>query len=484
MEKQNQPSTIFPISTDDSQNILKKPILKILKKVWPLLFVRSIIAISVAGVFLNVVQMSYVIFGDNTFYPFKMGLLVGSRRWAIAISGLVSGVLVDRVSRKKILGVSLAIASISALINGFSPAGTPTTYFYFLGCFLLMGISLGGIDPSYVSLSNDILTQEERSRFFGLLEAVRQLSSTIAMIFSAIFYQLGWWRSYYWICAGLLFIGMIVVSVKLHEPKRGMQSNTDLTAVLQNQETNYQYQLTKETFRSTILRPTNIFAFIEGIFTWLIFAIAIYMIYPYIQSPPYNISPVASAVLMIFFGIPGSVVGGLVFGRLSDKLGQKNILNRVNLIIISIFLLFFAILCVFLIPLEPFTPEQGNNIFYLLKFYQTWLLGLIMFTLRAVLGIYFINQNPIIQAINLPEAQGKVTAWGQLLETIANGLGPILVGAILTVNAGNYLQAAWITILMGLPGGFLWIAARRYIHKDVARIQSLLQARAKEMEKE
>ena len=98
----------------------------------------------------------------------------------------------------------------------------------------------------------------------------------------------------------------------------------------------YKYRLNAKTVRTTIFSPTNIIAFIEGIFTWLIFSIAIYMIYPYLQSEPYNISPISNGILMIIFGMPGAIFGGIIFWKISDHYGNKYIKWRVLLIIFSI----------------------------------------------------------------------------------------------------------------------------------------------------
>ncbi|MBA7574770.1 hypothetical protein ES708_16585 [subsurface metagenome] len=81
----------------------------------------------------------------------------------------------------------------------------------------------------------------------------------------------------------------------------------------------------------------------------------------------------------------------------------------------------------------------------------------------------------------MPEAQGTVSSCGQFLETIAMGLSPVIAGYILSVNEGNYFEAAWITILLGIPGAILWVLSLKYIKSDEARIQGILKQRAKEL---
>ncbi|MFW9867057.1 MAG: hypothetical protein ACFFEN_13255 [Candidatus Thorarchaeota archaeon] len=60
-----------------------------------------------------------------------------------------------------------------------------------------------------------------------------------------------------------------------------------------------------------------------------------------------------------------------------------------------------------------------------------WILGLIAFFVRSVLGLYNINQPPILQEINLLEAQGKISSANQFLESIGSGTGPIKAGSVL-----------------------------------------------------
>jgi len=449
--------------------------------VWPIFILRFLIALTVAGIMLNMLVLSDIIWQDNTFYPLEMGILIGTRTWGMAVSGLLIGRLSDKMSRKYLLIIMVSFIALGRFLNGFAPMGKPISYGYFLFCFILTGIGLGGIEPIILSYTNDALPKKVRSRFFGFQESSRQVGATFGTILSAFLFQMGYWKLYFWIAGSVLFIIIIVLWIFLKEPKRGQHSQKELSDLLNSTDIVYKYQLNAKTVKSTIFSPTNIIAFIEGIFTWLIFSIAIYMIYPYLQSEPYNISPIANGILMIIFGLPGAIFGGIVFGKISDHFGRKDIKWRVLLIIFSIISLFISIILIFVIPLTPLTPEEGNNIIIIFSYPSGWIFGMIIFTIRAVLGIYNVNQNPIIQAINLPEAQGTVSSWGQFLETIAMGLGPVIAGYILSVNQGNYFEAAWITILMGIPGAILWMLSLKYIKSDEKRIQRILKQRAKEL---
>ncbi len=465
-----------------NKTFLSKQNLSEMKHLWSILLVRSFIAISVSGVMLTMVQLSGIIWGDGTFHAVEMGIIISTRMWSMAVSGLVMGYTIDRLPRKLLGVILVSFIALGRFINGFAPVGTPAAYPFFIVCYGLVGLGMGGLDPFIVSITNDSLPTSTRSKFFGLWEAVRQVSATVGMIIGAILIQMGYWQIHFWGTGILMAIGCVIFIIFIREPKRGANSQSDLTGVLDNDEIVYEYKMNWATAKSTILAPTNILAFIEGIFTWFIFSIGLYMVFPYLQSPPYNISPVASSILAIIFGIPGSLFGATVFGRLSDRLGTKDIRWRVNFIIISIIGIVVSIICLFLVPLQPMDAAEGNNILFLSRQYQSYILGLIIFFMRGTFGIYFINQNPLIQAINLPEAQGTVTAWGQFLETVANGMGPVMAGVLLAANGGNYQQTALISMSLGIPGIICWIIARKYVQKDVDRVQAILKARAVELE--
>ena len=452
-----------------------------LRKFWPLFFAQALLSLSLSGLMLNMLKMSYIIWEDGTFHPIEMGLLISVKIWAMAISGLAIGHFADKFSRKRLFSLIFFIMGISRLVNGFSPTGSSTAYIFFTISYFFTGIGQGGMKPIVQSFTNDSIKPKERSRMFGKLEAVTQISQIGGMVLSALLFQLDLWREFFWISGILLFFCSGLIMSYLPEPKRGVMHDS-LRDVLGNSEVKYDYKLNAETVKSTIFSNTNIIAFIEGVFTWIVFAIAIYMLYPYIQGPPYNISPIMTSIIMILFGLPGSVFGALVFTKLSDRLARRDIKWRINLIVFSIISLYILILAVFIIPLPRLSATEGNSIGYLLSLPQVWALGFTVFGIRAVLGIYHINQSPLLQEINLPEAQGTISAWNQFLENVGFGIGPVLAGYILTINGGNYFNAASIALLIGMPTILLWFLARFWVHKDVANIVSILEQRSKELE--
>lgn len=468
-----------PKNGDLGKNKGKFSFISIIKKFWPILLVQSAVSISISGLMLNMLGISNVIWPSEPFHELEMGVLVSSKMLTTAILGLVIGIFADRISRRKLFIFILILMGIARFINGFIPLYAPYTFLLFVLSYALLGVGQGGVNPLIISYSNDASELKMRSRFFGVKETFNQIFLIAGMITSAWLIQSGLWRIYYWSTGILLLATAIIAAFILKDPKRGIM-HEELKPVLSTEGIAYKYRLNKKTIKSTIFSHTNFIAFIEGIFTWIIFAIAVYLIYPYVQSPPYNVSPVVSSLLMIIFGVPGAIFGSITFAKISDKLAEKNIKYRVYMIVFSMVVLFIIIMLLFIIPLPHLTPTEASNIGNLLSYPIFILFGILLFILRAVLGIYHINQTPILQIINLPEAQGTISSWNQFLEELGFGLGPIISGFLLAITQ-NYQQTALTALFIGLPSIFLWLLANKWIKKDVQQIKSILKRRATEI---
>jgi len=333
-----------------------------------------------------------------------------------------------------------------------------------------------------LSYTNDSLEKDNRSKFFGRYYSISLFAIPIGMIFSTILIQNGFWRQYFWIIGGLIIWSAIIIAGMIKEPERGIQSSERIKEVLisTNSTIKYDYRLTKETLKSTIFKPTNIVALIEGIFTWVLFGTVQFLMILFLEQEPNNISPVSIAWFMIVFAIPGVIFGNIAFSKKSDKWGKKNIKNRLNLIIFALLLIGIVQIVFFFIPLPGFTPIEGNNILILLQSPWIWVLGALLFTRMMVGIIYNINQPPVLQAVNLPEAQGKISSWNQFLETIGQGIGPTIASLLLIATMNNFVSTALILFLIAIPGVILWNYARRKINADTENISRILSTRAEE----
>jgi len=453
----------------------------ILKKSWPNVLTYSSYAFSLSVLFINILIVSNIIWPAEPFHSSEIGLLLGTSTYMMAVSGILFGILADKFSRVMLLACTEMIFGIGFLMNGFIPDSLGnTTFILFWICSLIRSFSTGGFWPIISSYVNDSVEIDERSQFFGIINALFQLFQIVGMLISAFLFQNYFWRPYF-IAVGMVYIVIsIIILLKAKEPKRGAARN-ELKDSLSNENVKYNYKLTKETIKSTIIAPTNIIAFAEGIFTTLILAIPDFLLTAYLQSPPYNIAPFTSAIFMILFGLPGGVIGAIVFAKLSDKLANKNIKNRVYMIGFSIFTLFFVFILLFNFPLPPLTVDEGKNVLIFLSFPIMWIMGLLIFIVRSVLSLWNINQPPILQEINLPEAQGTISSANQFLELIGSGTGPIIAGSVLLAFNGNYQLTAGVTLVIGIIGGAMWLLSIIWINNDVNRVSNILKQRGIEL---
>ena len=453
----------------------------ILKKSWPNFLTYSSHAFTVSVIFINVLIVSNIIWPGEPFHSGEIGLLLGTSTYMVACSGILFGILADKYSRVVLLAITQMIFGIGFLLNGLviESLGN-TTFIFFWMCSLIRGFSVGGFWPIISSYINDSIEKDTRSQFFGLLNALFQVFQIIGMLFAALLFQNSFWRPYFLVIGFLYMIISFIVLLKAKEPKRG-SARGELKESLSNNDVEYEYKLTPETIKSTIIAPTNIIAFAEGIFTTLVIAIPDFLLTAYLQSPPYNIAPFTSAIFMIIFGLPGGFIGAIVFAKLSDRLANRNIKNRVYMIVFSIFVLFFCFILIFNFPLPPLTVAEGKDILIFLSFPIMWMLGILIFLVRSVLSLWNINQPPILQEINLPEAQGTISSVNQFLEMIGGGTGPIIAGAVLLTFNGNYQVTAGLILGIGIIGGAMWLFSAFWINNDVKRVSHILIQRGIEL---
>jgi len=455
---------------------------QILKKSWPCFGSYLSYAFTLTVLYVNLIIISKIIWPSDAFasHSSELGFLFGISSYVMAFSGLIFGRLADTLSRVKLFAFSTLFFGLGFIINGFAPEGLETiTYLFFLISTLIRGFFSGGFWPLINSYISDTSLEEEKSQFFGVLNSLFQLFQLTGMIIVAILFQFGFWRFYF------LFIGSIIMIIgiiifKANEPKRA-STREELVDIIGKNGVKYEYKLNKETLKETILKPTNIIAFAEGIFTTILLSVPDFLLVAYIQSPPHNLSSTSTALFMMIFGIPGSIFGSIVFAKLSDKLAKRNIKNRIYMIIISMIGLFIIFIIVFILPLPSFTPEEGNNMLNFLTFPVFWSMGLAAFGARSILGLYNINQPPLLQRINLPEAQGLISSVNQFLESIGYGTGTILAGVLLAFFNNNYQITVILTMTIGIIGVFLWITSTKWIEEDALRISNILQDRGNEI---
>lgn len=445
---------------------------------WPIYLLNGLYSVAWGGIIFLIVPISRIFWPDDPTHALEMGILITTLSWSASFAGLFFGKLIDKYSRKKMMCIIAIARSTSFAMLGFAVyGGGPSTWIYFLVFVAIFGFFAGGQWPAVISYSNDIVPKELRSRFFGIYELIRNLTMVMGFLFGAFLIQYGFWRQYFWgVGIGIILVG-ILFAVRNEEPKRGIM-NEELTQVLMDKTVVYDFQMDKEMMKKTMLSRTNKVALVEGIFTCILLGSLNFLILNYIQNPPHNISELSAAIFMIIFGLTGGLVGSLILARLSDKLAKNNILVRVPIIIIAIVVSAITFIVFFWLPYPHLTVEQGRDIGYMMSYPIMTVMGIFFFGTRAVFSLYIVNQAPLIQSINLPEAQAQIVSWNQFLENFGRGLGPLLCGILLTVTMYNYQLTVILISGCIIPGIILWLFALKWYKSDIDSINNILAERA------
>ncbi|MFX1392308.1 MAG: hypothetical protein ACFFAH_01925, partial [Promethearchaeota archaeon] len=277
-----------------------------------------------------------------------------------------------------------------------------------------------------------------------------------------------------------ILIAGFIFFFHIKEPKRGGQQE-ELIHLLKDDSIKYDFQIDRKTMKKTMLSKTNIVALVEGIFTNILMGSLYLLVLPYIQTEPHNLSPVFTGVFMITFGLTGGLIGQFFLAKLSDKVAVNHPIIRIYFIIISLSVGVLTFVFLFFLPLPHLTVEEGRDIPYLFSISLIWIMGMLFFTSSLISSLYLVNQAPLLQEINLPEAQGKITSWNQLLENIGFGAGPLIVGILLSISGVNYQVTVIIISLLIIPGVLLWFLSLKWYLKDKQLIKSILEQRANEL---
>jgi MFS family permease len=424
------------------------------------------------------VPLSSLIWPGEKYHALEMGILMTTLLWTSSVSGLIFGRMIDKYSRIKILTIIAVVRSFCMILLGFAIAGQGLlTWWYFFAVILIFGSFSGGSYPAMVSLSNDIVPLEHRSKFFGYFSIMGSVFMMSGFLISGSLVQFGYWRFYFIGIGFAVLISGLIFYFIVKEPKRGSQ-NKELQTVLLDKSIEYDFKMDKELMRKTMLSRTNIAALIEGIFTNVFMGSLDMIILPYLQTPPHNLSPLITGLFVVIFGITGRVIGQVILARFSDKLAKRKGVRRIYFIIFSLIGGSITFVLMFFVPIPYLTPVEGADIMLFFSLPITYMMGMLILSSDAISSLYGVNQPPVLQEINLPEGQGQIVSWNQFLENIGYGMGPLIAGIFISAFGQNYQVSAIIITVFVIPGIILWLLAVSWYPQDIKRIKEILKERA------
>ena len=378
----------------------------------------------------------------------EMGLLLGlSFAAPFAILGLPAGYLVDRVSRRAIIGIGVVLWSAMTLSCGLAQ----TYWQFFLG---RSGIGVGeaAITPASYSIFRDSFPIEKRGRAFGIFTAGNYIGAAAGVMITGALAGLvnsGALKSVPWLGtlhawqAVLVIIGAVgiplsLLAVTFREPPRlgeGSQANAGVTFGEAFDQIKARWQI----YVPLVVWITCFFGVAITYGSWMPTIIARNW-----ALPPQQIGLFFGACLLICAPI-GAWCGGHLIDVLQQR-GRRDAAEIVGLWVTVIFIPFGIA--------APIVPEAGQMFFAL----GAQLL---------VAGAYQPVGASLLAKITPPRLMGKVTAVYLLVYyLLGRGLGPFVV-AVISDNfysgprALGYGLGTVTAILMVIGLAMIWLLLRR-----------------------
>ncbi|OQR56507.1 MFS transporter [Bacillus sp. CDB3] len=251
------------------------------------------------------------------------GLLITIYALCYGITAPLFGPMSDRVGRKRMIIMGFVIFSISTFCTGI--AKNFEMLLLFRG---LTGLSGAMIMPSIFALVGDKVTYESRGKAMGTIMGAMVGSTVIGVPIGAFLSEVGNWQwTFYSIGLLTLFITLLVNQLLENEKPRD-EVRVSITKTL------------IASLKMVLVNVSVLFALLAT-FLW---TIGLHGMFSYIgvyYGNNFGLS-VGEIGIVIFLAGIGSVAGNIFGGKLSDKVGKRNVVSIAS-IVASISVMIFSL---------------------------------------------------------------------------------------------------------------------------------------------
>jgi MFS family permease len=387
-----------------------------------------------------------------------IGLLVAVSSLVGAFASLPFGVLADRVTRTRVLGLTIVTWGVAMLWSA-----TATNFTELLWTRLFLGAVTASAGPMVASLVGDWFGSWERGRIYGVILAGEYVGAGIGFAITGNVAALSW-RAAFVILALPAFVLAYVVW-RLHEPERGgkgvlasdkggptpeqlAQSDegpqtTDAQRLARTRGVVPEPALVVDpgtAQRMNLIRATR---YVLRVRTNLILIAASACGYYFLaglqtfglefSKDQYGIDQVTASSLLLVIGV-GSLAGVLTGGTLGDYLLKRGLLNA-----------------------RIWTPAVAAGLTAVLFVPAIATRSAVTAVPYLVAAAFFLGaQNPPLDAARLdimpPLLWGRAEAVRTMLRSLAMALAPLLFGAVSDhVFGGGRSGLQWTFVIMILP---------------------------------
>src|SRR5690348_10645918 len=393
-----------------------------------------------------------------------IGLLVAVSSLIGAVASLPFGVLADRVTRTRVLGVTIVTWGAAMLWSA-----TASDFTELLWTRLFLGAVTASAGPMVASLVGDWFGSWERGRIYGVILAGEYVGAGIGFAITGNVAALSW-RASFVILALPAFVLALVVW-RLREPERGGKGvlasdkghppeawaqaqaggqTTDAQRLARERGLTPDPELVvnpTEARRMNLFRATR---YVLRVRTNVILILASACGYYFLAGlqtfglefsrEQYGIDQALASSLLLVIGV-GSLAGVLAGGALGDYLLKRGVLNA-----------------------RIWTPAVAAGATALLFVPAIFTRGAVTAVPYLVAAAFFLGaQNPPLDAARLdimpPLLWGRAEAVRTLLRSLAMALAPLLFGAVSDhVFGGGRSGLQWTFVVMILPlGASSWL---------------------------
>jgi MFS family permease len=256
-----------------------------------------------------------------------------------SVLGLPAGWLADRVSRKRMIGVGVALWSAMTIVSGLARSYTQL-FVGRIGVGVGVGVGESAIVPASFSLIQASLPATERGKAFGIFSLGPTFGISLSLVLGGLIFSaaeagqfsnvpllstLKSWQAVF-VLLGVFGLPLSLLAVTLHDPVRRAASERADAAGFGEALRHVQAHLRAYVLLVGFITCTSTFAFSFGAWS------------PSMLVRNFNLAPAEVGYLLGPSSLAGSLVGQLFFGTLVDwltKQGHRDAAPRVGLFTVT-----------------------------------------------------------------------------------------------------------------------------------------------------
>ena len=241
---------------------------------------------------------------------FTMALTLGMR----PLGALIFGLLADRYGRRIPLMANVVFFSVVELLCGFAP-----NYTVFLILRTIYGIGMGGEWGIGASLAMESVPPKWRGTISGIVQSGYSSGYLLAAVAAKIVLPLWGWRAMFWV-GGLPALLAFYIRFKVTESEAWKQHRMPGFGSIV----------------TTAASHWKLFLYLVGMMTCMHFlSHGTQDLYPHFLKSVHGFPTATVANIAILYNV-GSLVGALIFGQLSERIGRRRSLVCAALLALSV----------------------------------------------------------------------------------------------------------------------------------------------------